>query len=362
VRRHRVAAQYQEDLPLVRPIVRRFDVEVGACTQCGRRIQGRHPLQTSDALGAANVHLGPGAVTFVILLHTHFGVPFQKVAGVLRRQFGLHVTAGGLAHLLQRVARRAAPTYAALCEQVRASPVVSADETGWRVGARNVWLWVWATADTTVFAIRPGRSFDDATTILDPAFDGVLVRDGWAPYRHFTRALHQSCLAHLIRRARLLATDHPRSPWAGAVTQLLQDSLALRDRWRARRLSTQGLSVARGRLLARLARLINNVPDLVAARRFAAHLATECSAVFSFLWNRQVDATNWRAEHALRPAVVQRKVCGGNRTARGAHAQETLASIVRTAHQRGLDLDDVVTPLLHARGPIVPEPFRPRVN
>ena len=57
VQRTRVATQYQEDLPIVRPVVRRFEVPVGWCGQCGRRVQGRHPLQTSEALGAAHVHL-----------------------------------------------------------------------------------------------------------------------------------------------------------------------------------------------------------------------------------------------------------------------------------------------------------------
>ena len=56
--------QYQEDLPVVQPIVRRFNVEIGCCVACRHRVQGRHPLQTSDALGAAGVQLGPGAVTF----------------------------------------------------------------------------------------------------------------------------------------------------------------------------------------------------------------------------------------------------------------------------------------------------------
>ena len=49
----RVASQYQEELPVARPVVRRFDIEVGHCSQCQRRVQGRHVLQTSDALGAA---------------------------------------------------------------------------------------------------------------------------------------------------------------------------------------------------------------------------------------------------------------------------------------------------------------------
>lgn len=358
LQRTRVAAQYQEDLPIVRPVVRRFDVHVGCCTRCGRRVQGRHPWQTSDALGAANVHLGPGAVTFVVLMHTHFGVPLEKIATVLRERFGLTVTPGGLAQVLHRAARKATPTYAALCEQVRGSPVVSPDETGWRVGAVPHWLWVFATPATTVYAIRPGRSFDDAASVLDAAFDGVLVRDGWAPYRQFAAALHQTCLGHLLRRARTLRADHPRSPWPAAVQQVLLDGLALRDRRDATAISAHGLASARGRLLARLTRLIHTAPALAATQRFAAHLATEFPAVFAFLWAPEVDATNWRAEQAIRPAVVTRKICGGNRTRRGADTQQVLASVVRTARQRRLDLSAVFTTLLRTPHPIVPIALR----
>ena len=70
----RVASQYQEELPVVRPVVRRFDIEVGHCAQCQRRVQGRHVLQTSDALGAAGVQLGPAVVALVVELHTESSV------------------------------------------------------------------------------------------------------------------------------------------------------------------------------------------------------------------------------------------------------------------------------------------------
>ena len=133
----RVASQYQEELPVVRPVVRRFDIEVGHCAQCQRRVQGRHVLQTSDALGAAGAQLGPGVVALVVELHTELGVPLAKVAHLLRTTFGLQVTPGGLAHVLHRAARAAAPAYTELCEQVRNAPVVTPDETGWRVCHRS---------------------------------------------------------------------------------------------------------------------------------------------------------------------------------------------------------------------------------
>ena len=350
----RVASQYQEELPVVRPVVRRFDIEVGHCSQCQRRVQGRHVLQTSDALGAAGVQLGPGVVALVVELHTEMGVPLAKVAHLLRTTFGLQVTPGGLAHVLHRAARAAAPAYAELCEQVRNAPVVTPDETGWRVGGVRHWLWTFVTPDTTVYAICPGRGFNDAATVLGTDYVGVLVRDGWAPYRCFD-GLHQTCLNHLLQRCKQLREDYPDSPWAGEVQAVLRAGLDLRDRCNAGALSEHGMATARGRLTARLARLVDAPPPLDDAERFAAHLATEFPAVFLFLWDPSLDATNWRAEQAIRPAVVIRKVCGGNRTRHGADTQQVLASVVRTARQRDLDLPPLIAAMLRAAEPVVPE-------
>ena len=62
-------------------------------------------------------------MTFTVLLHKHVGVPLEKIATLLQDRFGLTVTPGGLAQVLHRAARVAAPTYAALCAQIRGSPV-----------------------------------------------------------------------------------------------------------------------------------------------------------------------------------------------------------------------------------------------
>ncbi len=130
-----------------------------------------------------------------------------------------------------------------------------------------------------------------------------------------------------------------------------------RDRCNAGELSEHGLASVRGRLVARLGRLIDAPPPLDDAERFARHLATEFAAVFLFLWDLSIDATNWRAEQAIRPAVVIRKVCGGNRTRHGADTQQVLASVVRTARQRHLDLPPLIATMLRATDPVVPDAF-----
>jgi hypothetical protein len=54
-------------------------------------------------------------------------------------------------------------------------------------------MWVFSTPKVTVYAIQPGRGFEQAARI-GADFAGFLVRDGWAVYRRFVHALHQSCL------------------------------------------------------------------------------------------------------------------------------------------------------------------------
>jgi transposase len=362
VQRRRVVSQYQEDLPVQRPVVHEFRVAIGQCRQCRRRVQGRHPLQTSDALGAAAVQLGPQAVALAVLLNKQCGLSLGRIVQLLRDRFGLAVTRGGLVHAVQRAARQAQPTYEALCAQVRGSPVVTPDETGWKVGGHPYWLWAFATPTTTTYAIEDGRGFAQAARMLGADYAGVLVRDGWAPYRQFTQAAHQTCLVHLLRRCRTMMLDHPHHPFAPQVDRLLRAALATRARHAAGRLSDHGLAVARGTYVNRLSGLLTRRPSRLAdARRFATHLHHEFDAVFSFLFDPTLDATNWRAEHALRPAVVTRKMCGGgNRTTRGAQTQQVLASILRTAQQRGLDSTAVIVAALQAPSPVVLDAFQSR--
>lgn len=360
VRRVRVATQYHEELPVQRPIVRAFHIAIGRCTQCRRRVQGRHPLQTSDALGAAAGQLGPQAVAFAVLLNKRVGLPFGKIVALLRDRFGLRVTRGGLVHAVHRAARQAHPTYDTLCATVRGSPVVTADETSWRVAADLQWLWAFVTPETTVYAIQPGRGLAQAAHVIGVDYPGVLQRDGWQSYRQFTHAAHQTCLAHLLRRCRVLLLDYPAHPFVTAVKAILQAALGTRDRYQNGGVSAHGLAVARGHYIERLAQLLARTPSRrLAVRRFQQHLIVEFEAIFSFLFDPTLDATNWRAEHALRPAVVTRKMCGGgNRTRHGADSQQVLASVLRTADQRGLDATDVLVALLTAPRPSVPPSFR----
>jgi transposase len=346
--------QYQEEI-VRRTIVRRFDIAVGRCRQCRRHVQGRHRLQTSDAVGVGKVQLGPEALSLSAILNKQMGLSLGHTRQVLSHGFGLEVSRAGLCRALARLAGRAEPTYAGLVEAARQSPVNVVDETGWKVGGRLQWLHVAVSAQVTVYAILPGRGYEQSALILGTGYDGFLVHDGWAPYYRFRFAFHQSCLSHLLRRCREMAQI--ASPAAAsfplAVKGLLQASLELRNRYERGEVSAHGLKTARGRVEAQLDRMLARHYRNAANRRLARHLEREQPWLFLFLHCPGLDATNHQAERAIRGMVIARKVWGGNRSWAGARTQQVLVSLLRTCWQQGKDAFAPMVKLLRAPRPVI---------
>ena len=104
-----------------------------------------------------------------------------------------------------------------------------------------------------------------------------------------------------------------------------------------------------GRSLDKLAGLRPAHDD---ARRLLGHLRTERGAMLTFL-SRDVDATNWRAEHGVRGPVVNRKTWGGNRTDAGAATLEVVSSVLRTAAIQRVDPMALLGDILRSPVPIV---------
>ena len=346
VEHERTAEQFQVELPEMRPVTTKFAVGVGRCANCGRRVQGRHGEQTSDALGAASSQVGPTAKAWAAWLHYGLGLSFVKSSSLLAR-LGVNVSAGALCQAAQSSATDLVPVQASIVKAVNDSAMIVPDETGWRVGGEGAWLWVAATPTATAYWVADGRGFDQACEVIAPEFAGVMVRDGWAPYRRFDNATHQTCLAHLLRRCDELIADLPA--WGRdtprKVREILTEALIARDLGDGERMAVVADLAERVEMLADDAHPHNE------NRKLVAHLYAERDALFSFLTHPGTDATNWRAEQAVRPAVVNRKVWGGNRTWRGAATQGRMMSVLRTASQQGVDAIDFLSRLARAPTP-----------
>lgn len=331
--------QFQVEIPR-RPIVRRFDIHVGRCCGCGQRLQPRHPLQTSDAIGAAASQLGPDLQALIAMMKDKYGLSYGNIRGLLDEAFGISISRGGAAQVVLRVAEHNESTYEAIGQIVRHSDIVYPDETGWKIAGWLQWLWVFVTKTATCYVIRPSRGHDVAEEVLGMDYNGCMIHDGWSPYDCFDQARHQQCLAHLLRRAKGLLERATRGAvrFPRQVKAFLSDALALRDRRDRDAISEHGSAVARGRLDKRLDRLLECNLSHEGNLKFQNHLARHRDEILTFLYDPDIEATNWPAEQAIRPAVVNRKVFGGNRTAAGGHAQEILGSVFATLAQHKSDI------------------------
>jgi transposase len=339
----RMAEQYQTELPRIEPVYRKFNVAVGRCACCEKRVQGRHPLQTSNALGAAQSQVGANAQALVTRLNKHYGLSHGKAVGFLAELCHVTLSRGASAQIMLRAAERCGAAYREIQIVVRQSPWCVPDETGWKVGGALQWLHVFVTGSgpnelATLYLIRPSRGFDVAAEALGAAYDGDLTRDGWAPYDQFTNARQQQCLAHLIRRCNHLLETATRAAvlFPRKIKALLQEGLAVRDARDAGALSPRQASDCATVLTGKLSALCGRKTH-AGNERLASFLDFHIGEIFNFLRRPQLDAANWRAEQAIRPAVVNRKVWGGNRTPVGANAQGVLMSVMRTAAQHGKD-------------------------
>ena len=343
------AHQYQAEIPRT-VIYRRFDVQVGCCRDCGKRLQGRHELQTSDALGAAASGLGPDAQALAAHLNKQAGLSHGKIKRFFGGVFGIALSRSGSCQAVLRAARRCEGNYGEIVDRVRRADQVVPDETGWRVGGQTAWLHAAATPHAVAYLIHRHRGFEASAELLGEDYAGGMTHDGWAPYKRFWRATHQLCLAHLLRRCGEMlqtatrgAVNFPRQ-----VKAILKAALAWRDDRDAGRIGAARAKRRAGELDERMEALVRRPKTHPPNERLAAHLWANRKHLFTFLSHDGIDATNWRAEQAIRPAVVNRKVWGGNRTEAGARAQSVLMSVLQTAALLGRDSMRILSGLLCA--------------
>jgi transposase len=346
-----IVEQFQTDIPR-KPVIRKFNIHVGHCSGCGKRTQGRHPLQTSDALGAAASQVGPDAQAAATILHTKHGLSHGKVAGVFDALFGIPLTRGASAQINQRAATRLEGDYRTILDDLRRSERIAADETGWRIGGHPAWLHVWVGERSTAYAIDSHRSADALERVIGLNWSGTLSHDGYATYDRFAEAIHQSCVAHVLRRARGLldgarggAVRFPRQ-----VIELFTGAVHLRNEHLRGQVALEALQDQRDVFDDRLLEVLRRPRRVPKHATFAKHLWRHFEQWFTFLFNPRVEATNWPAEQAIRPAVVNRKVWGGNRTPAGARAQGVLMSVLETVRRTSQSVVDYVSESLRAFG------------
>ena len=353
VSRKQSLTQYIEEIPVVRPRVTELTTEEGWCEHCQRQVSSTHPLQVSRATGAAGVQLGARALALACDLNKAKGLSMRKTVAVLHDHFGLKLSPGGLALLVERVGRTLEPEYQQMAVQLRQSAVVHADETSWWVGGPGWWLWVFCTPAMTLYVVVQSRAAAVALDVLKEGFAGVLVSDCLAIYDDLNPLQHK-CYSHHLKAVSEACQAHPQ----GGEGYLLQMQALLRTALWLKALQAgaqpERFEVCRRNLRLRAGALLDSPRAQRQEEKVRMRLWKQRDHLFTFLERADVPATNNLAERQLRPAVIARKISCGNKTLKGAQAWQALASIAATCRQTGRSFIQLVAervPLYLPRAP-----------
>jgi transposase len=342
LRRHR---RIVEDL--IRSTVKTtcYHTHSGHCSHCGKRIESR----ASEQPPAANLphgQLGLNALTTAAILRVRHRLPFRQIAQLLMDLPGLRVSAGAIVKQVKRLAKWLDEKYQDLIRRLRASPYVHADETGWRIDGRNFWLWAFTDPTFTLYHVDESRGGKVPLRLLGRAFGGTVIADFYGAYDRLN-GNKQRCLTHLLRETKELGeadASFADCPLARKLSRWCREALRLKKRWHE--LPDPSYEIRASRLEDRLDQLLNVPQDHADAKRLCKRLTRHRAELTRFLWEEKLDGSNNAAERALRPAVVMRKITGGSRSEAGATAWAKLASLLRTADQRGLGVYDATQKLI----------------
>ena len=198
----------QEDIVITpKTVVTNYLHGQAFCSTCNRAV-----VQAGEG-EILNAPIGPVAKSAAIYLRYRIGISYRKTGELLRDLFGLTFVAASAVGFDRKASACATPIHEDSLEKIRFSDVVHADETSWRSDGAGHYAWFAGNEKLAFFHIDRHRSADVAKGIFGEHFHGILVRDRYAAYNGIG-SQWQSCLAHIITKAKEIKREHGLLPEA----------------------------------------------------------------------------------------------------------------------------------------------------
>lgn len=328
-RAHAVSSHTVTDLPRwtqMQPITTKYAIERQWCRTCGKEVAA---VPVGVIPGSK---LGINFITMVLVWRYRLRLPVAKITELLETMYGIAVSEGTILYALSQSKHFLGQQYEQLLSQIRGSPLIHADETGWRIGGKNSWAWTFVTPKTTLFTIEKTRGKGIPEEKLKHAV-GVLVRDDYAGYKNLSLP-QQSCWAHLLRKSHEAAIQDYASDEMKQLHKTLKDLFGLL----AEDIHQPFDQTQRKELYSWYKTDIQNISsknyEAADAKQIQTRIKNQGTNLITALMYPNIPLTNNAAEKAIRPLVVTRKISGGSQSRKGATTHAVNMSIVETICKR----------------------------
>jgi transposase len=305
---------------------------------------------------------GPRIRALGIYLVSYQHLPYERAAEILSDWAHAPISVGTLQAFVAQGAEGLDEFLEEIRRQLSGAEVAHFDETGGRIDGRLGWIHSASTETLTLLTAHRKRgveAMDDAGVL--PAFRGIAVHDGWAPYRNFEDALHALCGAHHLRE--LIGVEEQGQAWALGMSCLLldiKDSVDRAKRIGRKRFLAKTLAELHASYRAVIALGYEENPGLVnrpdggqskrtKAQNLLLRLDQREREVLRFAHDFRVPFDNNLSERDLRMIKLQQKISGCWRTTTGAERFLAIRSYLSTARKQGQRPIDVLGQLAAGR-------------
>jgi transposase len=330
------------ELPEITPEITQYNIYTCKCLGCWKHVRGNVPKEAERGFG-------PRLMGFVTMLTGEGHLTKRKICSITAH-LGLKISLGALCNIHRLAGDLLLPPADAIQQFVLRQDKLNADESGWRVRKKRCWIWIGSMVKATFFKIDPLRSHQAYQRIFG-VFEGVLITDRHGAYNEH-KGPKQSCLAHIDRHFEKMSE---RPGIDGSFGRLLEGQLDLIfGLWDEFKKGTFSRSILQEKanehveniraVLIFTAREAKNSKSTALAYDLLGRYLT----LWTFLFIEGVEPTNNLAERGLRPAVIFRKLSGGNQSDWGARFTERLMTVVCTLKQNAMNTFTFLTEMFSA--------------
>lgn len=315
------------EIPPLKPTVTEYQL-YSLCGKCGQIHRGTLPEHVAQSSFGAR--LTALVAYFTAVLH----LPRRAVQDCFQTVFGVTVALGSTQNLLKQTSEALAPIDQALKDALPAQAVINADESGWY----RRWVWIFVTSSFIYFHIARSRGSEVLKRVLGEVYRGILGVDRWGAYTKYHKGLMQLCWEHLKRDIRGIGEigskvgSRKACAFARRMEYLRKQLMAIWYRYKGGRIGRKRLILASEPTRRRIEKCLRDCRESTdrTVRSFARRLSKLSPHLFTFIFHGGVEPTNNCSERGIRPAVLWRKICFGNKTDGGALISARLLTVTRT--------------------------------
>ncbi len=333
----------QEDI-ILKPdtFVTSFIHDQAYCPTCSR------PVIKAAEGELLNSYIGPTTKAVAVFLRYGMRLSYRKVQEFFDVFYNMPFVPASAMAFDRKATRKGEPLYEDLKEKLRSAAAVHADETSWREDGINHYAWYGGNNDMAFFHIDRHRSSEVAISIFGDNFEGVLNTDGYAAYNAVNAKDRQSCLAHIIRKAKeirqeILLTkpkfqDKRSLSFCSSISKLFKKACEIAQKFRDGEINQDRSEIFKQRFYSALVSICTGKLSEEKAETLRKRLLNpnkEYNRLFTFLDYPGVQPTNNQAEQSLRSMVIFRKICFGTRSSEGSYSHSVLPSLLLTARRQG---------------------------